>query len=47
MEVREDDCSVFLLDDVLLEVQVLELLVLLEVALKVVVLELVLLVVSP
>ena len=41
------DCSAFLLDDVLLEVQVLELLVPLEAVLEVVVLEVVLLVVLP
>ena len=48
VEVHEVDCSAFLVDDVLLEVQeVLELLVPLEVVLEVVELEVVLLVVSP
>ena len=47
MEVHKDDCSVFLLGDALLEVQVQELPVLSEVVLEVVVLEAVRLVVSP
>ena len=47
-EVREVDCSAFVLDDVLLEVQeVLELLVPFEVVLEVMELEVMLLVVSP
>ena len=47
MEVHEDGCSAFLLDDVLAEVQVQELLVPSEVVLEVEVLEVALLVVSP